>query len=217
MERTYFGDLPAPPQAAVARPRDGMDAELITACKAGDGHAFEQLVHKYEARVYTHCLRMVGDEQESADLMQEVFLKVFRNIGNYEQTYAFYTWVYRITVNCCIDFLRKRRRRHGSLTLSMEKPDGPGEAGREREIADETYVPDRLLANAELREALDAAIGKLSEKLRAIVILKEIEGYSYEEIGRTLGCSRGTVKSRLFRARERLRELLTPSMERGAL
>ena len=184
------------------------DNQLIAAFKEGDHTSFLDLVLKYEQRVYNHCLLMVNDEVESYDLTQEVFLKVFRKIKNYEPTYSFYTWLYRITVNCCIDFLRRKKRHIQGVSLSSIPGDDSNEIGKERDIPDETFVPDTYLINKELDEVLKTAIGELSEKLRAIIILKEIEGFSYEEIADVLGCSRGTVKSRLFRAREQLKELL---------
>ena len=197
-----------PEQASPRRPVLRKDDELISAFKAGDHSAFQELVLKYESRVYNHCLRMVNDDVESYDLTQEVFLKVFRKIKNYEHTYAFYTWLYRITVNCCIDYLRRKRRHIQSVSLSNSPLDDSGESGREQDVPDTTFVPDTALLNRELDDVLRNAIGQLSEKLRSIIILKEVEGFSYEEIADVLGCSRGTVKSRLFRARERLKELL---------
>lgn len=193
---------------AARRPALRKDDALIAAFKEGDHSAFQELVLKYEQRVYNHCLRMVNDEVESYDLTQEVFLKVFRKIKNYEHTYAFYTWLYRITVNCCIDYMRRKRRHIQGVSLSGGQSDDAADAGREQDIPDDTFVPDTALLNQELDEVLRAAIGQLSEKLRSIIILKEVEGFSYEEIADVLGCSRGTVKSRLFRARERLKELL---------
>lgn len=184
------------------------DDELINAFKGGDKAAFQELVLKYEQRVYNHCLRMIGDEEESYDLTQEVFLKVFRKIGSYEHTYSFYTWLYRITVNACIDFMRRKKRAVQSVSLSSGASEEGSEGQREQDIADSSFVPEDTALNQELNEVLNAAIGQLSEKLRAIIILKEIEGFSYEEIADILNCSRGTVKSRLFRARERLKELL---------
>lgn len=189
------------------------DDAMITAFKEGDQNAFQELVQKYEQRVYNHCMRMVNDEVESYDLTQEVFLKVFRKIQNYQHTYSFYTWLYRITVNCCIDYLRRKKRMVNSISLSHNYGETGSEPGREQDIPDNTFVPDTHAENAELSEVLKGAIGQLSEKLRAIVVLKEIEGFSYEEIAEVLGCSRGTVKSRLFRAREKLKELLTEYKE----
>ena len=186
------------------------DHELVAAFKAGDQSAFDELWLKYEQRVYNHCMRMVGNEAESQDLAQDVGIKVIRNIKNYEHTYAFYTWLYRITVNCCIDFLRKKRRRAQEISLTPNGDDESGDQVREHSIPDETFVPDKTLLNRELSDVMNRAIGQLSEKLRAIIVLKEVDGFSYEEIADILECSRGTVKSRLFRARERLKELLGP-------
>ena len=194
--------------AGPRRPALRNDDELIASFKEGDHSAFQELVLKYEPRVYNHCLRMVSDEVESYDLTQEVFLKVFRKIKNYEHTYSFYTWLYRITVNCCIDYLRRKRRHIQSVSLSGGIGDDAADQGKEQDVPDTTYVPDTALLNRELGDVLTRAIGQLSEKLRSIIILKEVEGFSYEEIAEVLGCSRGTVKSRLFRARERLKELL---------
>jgi len=187
------------------------DHDLISAHKEGNKDAFSLLVKKYESRVFNHCFRMVNDREESADLTQEVFLKVYRNIGNYEHTYSFYTWLYRITVNCCIDYIRKRKRQLQSVSLSFSSPEESG-SGKEQDVPDITYTPDRHMRDHEISKMLHVAIDKLSEKMRTIILLKEIEGFSYEEIADILNCSRGTVKSRLFRARERLRELLEPQM-----
>jgi RNA polymerase sigma-70 factor (ECF subfamily) len=186
------------------------DHELVAAFKSGDQAAFEELWLKYEQRVYNHCLRMVGDEEESHDLTQDVGIKLIRNIKNYEHTYAFYTWLYRITVNCCIDFLRKKRRHAQEVSLTPNSEEDSADQVREHSIPDETFVPDKTLLNRELSDVMNRAIAQLSEKLRAIIVLKEVDGFSYEEIADILECSRGTVKSRLFRARERLKELLGP-------
>ena len=189
------------------------DQELIADFKTGEQEAFKDLVLKYEGRVYHHCLRMVNDEEESADLTQEVFLKVFRNIKNYEHTYSFYTWLYRITVNCCIDYMRKRKRQIQGISLSQGHYDDSSEMGKDQDIPDEKFSPDHRMVKLELNQILNGAIAQLSEKLRSIIILKEIEGFSYDEIAVILNCSRGTVKSRLFRARERLKQILSPLME----
>ena len=205
--------LPAEELAAQAEAQEGFrkDTELINAFKDGDSLAFHELVLKYEDRVYNHCLRLISDEEESFDLTQEVFLKVFRKIKNYEHTYAFYTWLYRITVNSCIDYMRRKKRMVPSISLSMTSHDNAMESGREHDIPDTTFTPTSHYEKAELNTKLNEALEQLSEKLRIILVLKEMEGFSYEEIAEILGVSRGTVKSRLFRARERLKELLEGS------
>lgn len=191
------------------------DACLIIAFKEGNSDAFQALVRRYEDRVFNLCLRMVNDEVESADLTQEVFLKVYRSIGNYQHNHAFYTWVYRIAVNACIDCLRKRKRHAHTISLCIAGREDQGDGGRELDIPDASGIPDALLEQAQLRDKMMEAIGQLSEKLRTIILLKEVEGFTYEEISDVLECSRGTVKSRLFRARERLREILGPAMAAG--
>ena len=125
-------------------------------------------------------------------------------------TTTFAPWVYRIAVNCCIDYMRKKKRNAHTVSLTISLDTESGEQGKEQDIADLTYAPDAALESRELSDMLHAAIGQLSEKLQAIIILKEIEGFTYDEIAEILDCSRGTVKSRLFRARERLKELLAP-------
>lgn len=189
------------------------DHELIIAAKAGDEHAFGKLMRKYEERVQNHCVRIVGDEQEAEDLKQEVFVKVYRSLPGYEHTYGFYTWMYRITQNCCIDRIRKIKRHAQEISLTPTVDDESTDAPREHSIPDETYVPEKEALNNELKSTIDAALAKLSPKLREIIVLKEQDGLSYEEIGDMLHCSRGTVKSRLFRAREKLQELLAPYVQ----
>jgi len=186
------------------------EQKLILAVKAGDAAAFQTLVNKYKNQVYSHCYRMVNDEEESNDLSQEVFLKVFRYIQKYEHTYSFYTWLYRITVNSCIDYLRKKRRHPNNVSLSHGYDNDPSEVGKDQDYPDFSMMPDKHLHTLELNGVLSKAIGELSEKLRVIIVMKEIDGMSYDEIADILKCSRGTVKSRLFRARERLKELLSP-------
>ncbi|MBI3993614.1 MAG: sigma-70 family RNA polymerase sigma factor [Candidatus Lambdaproteobacteria bacterium] len=213
--------MPDPSGDGASGPRpasntDHGDFELIAAFKAGDKLAFQALVQKYESRVYNLCLRMVNDEVESQDLTQEVFLKVYRSILRYQHTYSFYTWVYRITVNCCIDYMRRRKRHAHTVSLTSSSNADGNEQGKDQDVPDSTHVPQATMEKNELREILNNAIAQLSEKLQSIIILKEIEGFTYEEIAEILNCSRGTVKSRLFRARERLKELLSPYVEEHA-
>jgi len=184
------------------------DHELIVAAQAGDQDAFGKLMLKYQERVQNHCVRIVGDEQEAEDLKQEVFVKVYRSLNNYQHTYGFYTWMYRITQNCCIDRIRKIKRQAQEVSLTPGLDEDGSESPRDHNIPDETHVPEKEALNNELKRTIDDALAKLSPKLREIIVLKEQEGLSYEEIGAMLHCSRGTVKSRLFRARDKLQDLL---------
>lgn len=210
METTAVPFQTDAPSTLPVPPEEMGDKELIAAYKLGDRSIFQYLVLKYESRVFNHCMRIVENREESADLTQEVFLKVFRNIDKYEHTYAFYTWLYRITVNCCIDFLREKKRRIAKYSLTpIHADDGAGDM-REAEIPDERFIPEQRVLNMELHETLNKALASLPENLRSIIVLKEIEGLSYAEIAELVKCSLGTVKSRMHRARMQLKEYLGP-------
>lgn len=210
MDKTTYMSGTAPVPAAALEVQPLNDRDVIAAIREGDTSAFEHLVRKYEARVFHHCLRMVGDREESTDLTQEVFLKVFKNIHKYEHGYAFYTWLYRITVNCCIDYFRNSKRKIKKIPLSQLDKGYQSDNTRDHDVPDERFGPELNLMNSELRGVLNNAVGGLSENLRSTIILKEIEGFSYAEIAEISECSIGTVKSRMHRAREELKGILTP-------
>lgn len=208
MDKSTYLPQGAPAQAPPVEALPLNDREIIAAIRNGDTSAFELLVRKYESRVFHHCLRMVGDREESTDLTQEVFLKVFRNIHKYEHGFAFYTWLYRITANCCIDYFRNSKRKIKKISLSQLDGNSQQENARDYEIPDGRFGPELNLMNTELRDILNNAVGQLSENLRSTIILKEIEGFSYAEIAEISECSIGTVKSRMHRAREELKDSL---------
>ena len=172
--------------------------------KAGDQVEFERLVKVCEKRVYNLALRYTNNEADAADITQEVFLRVYRALPDFKEESSVTTWVYRITVNTAIDLTRKKtRRRENSLTGYGEDDDAP-----ERDIIDESFSPEQRYEQTELREAIGAAIAGLSEEHRKIIIMRDVNGMSYSEIGEILSLGEGTVKSRLFRARDRLRTAL---------
>ena len=170
----------------------------------GDAAEFERLVKICEKRVYNLALRYTNNEADAADIMQDVFLRVYRSLPDFKEESSVTTWVYRITVNTAIDLTRKKtRRRENSLTGYGEDDEAP-----ERDIIDESFSPELHYEKTELREALGNAIAGLSEEHRKIIIMRDINGMSYSEIGEILSLGEGTVKSRLFRARDRLRAVL---------
>ncbi len=172
--------------------------------KSGDAAEFERLVRTCEKRVYNLALRYTNNEADAADISQEVFLRVYRALPDFKGESSVTTWVYRITVNTAIDLTRKKtRRRENSLTEYGEDDDAP-----ERDIIDESFSPELQYEKTELREAIGDAISGLSEEHRKIIIMRDINGMSYSEIGEILSLGEGTVKSRLFRARDRLRAAL---------
>ena len=184
------------------------EAILIEAVKAGDSLAFETLVKRYGSRIHGHCLRLVHDEESSADLAQEVLLRIFRNIHRYQHNFAFYTWVYRITANCCIDYLRKRQRQINDLAAPLEDDRDSEWPEWESRIPSTLQGPEDAYAGMEMRQTIQETLNDLPHSLREVIVLRDVEGYSYQEIAGMLSCSTGTVKSRLFRARSRMKDRL---------
>lgn len=181
--------------------RDMIDVKRL---KDGDAAEFERLVRTCEKRVYNLALRYTNNEADAADISQEVFLRVYRALPDFKEESSVTTWVYRITINTAIDLTRKKtRRRENSLSGYGEDDETP-----ERDIIDESFSPEMQYEKTELREAIGTAIAGLSEEHRKIIIMRDVDGMSYSEIGEILSLGEGTVKSRLFRARDRLRAVL---------
>jgi RNA polymerase sigma-70 factor (ECF subfamily) len=172
------------------------DSDLIGRFKKGDSSAFEPIVRKYQDRVYNLCRYMLQDPQDAQDAAQDVFLKSYRGLKNFRPDSSLYTWICRIAVTTCLDYRRKSRREASrSEPLSEDLPSGE-------------HSPHRLYESKKITESIQLALQKLPEKLRAAIVLREIEELSYEEIAEVLHTSPGTVKSRISRAREQLRHLL---------
>ncbi len=185
------------------------DEELVERYGAGDGESFRMLVERYQDRVYHIVYGIVGNKDEAEDLSQEVFLRVYRFLHRFKGKSRFYTWLYRLTVNVCLSARRKRKNEPGkifSLADSSKYGDDPGEI----ELADESFSPLKVLQNREMAETIKSAINSLSEVLKSTFVLREFEELSYEELTRVLQCSKGTIKSRLSRAREQLRRKIEP-------
>lgn len=173
---------------------------VIERVRTGNTDAFEALVTAYQKQIYNLTLRYVSSPEDAADLTQESFLRAFRSLESFRGDSRFSVWMYRLTTNVCIDFLRSRGRGTAS-SLTVENDD---EELEELELPDQRFDPQKELERRELRRAVQAGLESLSEDAREIVILRELEGLSYAEIGERLGLEAGTVKSRLFRARKAL-------------
>ena len=180
---------------------------LVQQAKAGDRDAFAALVSAYEGKIYNLALRYLGNREDAMDASQEVFLRVFRFLPGFQEESGFSTWIYRIGVNVCKDMLVKRNKRN---ELSLELPDDEDDY-RTVEVADERYDPQAIVEQSDLRESLASAIAELPQQQREMIVLRDIQGLSYEEIGQVLCLESGTVKSRLSRARENLRKKLLQS------
>lgn len=181
------------------------ERRIIAQVCAGDANAFEALVVAYQKQVYNLALRTVGNEEDAADMTQEVFLRAYRALGSFRGESKFSVWLYRLTTNVCIDFLRSRRRHP---TVSLTAADEDDEQPQFDIPAGEASCPEQQLARSELRRAVVRGLDQLPDDARKILILRELDGLSYAEIGKVLRLEPGTVKSRLFRARRRLCEFL---------
>ncbi len=187
--------------------------EYVKAAQNGDQTAFAELVKAYEKLVFRTIKSKVRDEEDALDLSQEVFIKLWRSLPNWRGDCKFSTYVYKICVNASLDFLRANAERtHETLYL---KPDEDGEE-RPLELADESisHSPEARLEQNETAAMVRAAIDRLSPEQREAITLRDLDGYSYEEIAEMLGIGIGTVKSRISRARTSLREILSEALAR---
>lgn len=180
---------------------------LIRQVQQGNQDAFAQLLQIYEKPVYNLCLRMTGNAEDAADMTQEAFLKIWRGIEQYKFESSFSTWIYRLTSNVCIDFLRgKKRRQTVSITVE-EDQDGSVEL----DVPDTAPLPEEQVLHRETQDEISKAMDLLDEEFRLILTLRIIEDLSYEEIAQVMDIKVGTVKSRLARARGKLKNILTES------
>ena len=179
---------------------------LLDKCTKGDVHAFEELVEQYQQGIINHAYSMFLNREDAFDMAQETFIKAFNAIASFNRQSSFKTWLFRIATNVCLDELRRRKRRAATVSLTAEEDgDSPGV---QIDVADASADPAEAAQQAFLRHAIEKAIGELDTEYRTAIVLREIEGMDYNEIAKTMGCSLGTVKSRISRARAQLREKL---------
>jgi len=189
-----------------------LDQELVERAQKGDKRAFELLVLKYQRKLARLLSRMVRDPAEIEDITQESFIKAYRALPQFRGESAFYTWLYRIAVNTAKNYLVAKGRRAPTTTeFNAEEAEGFEEAELLRDIA----TPDAELQTKQIAEAVNKAVEALPEELRTAITLREIEGLSYEEIAQMMDCPIGTVRSRIFRAREAIAEKIRPMLGTG--
>ena len=182
------------------------EKQLIKNAAAGDAAAFETLVERYQKQVYNLALRMVNNESDAEDLAQEAFIRAWRSLGSFQYTSQFSTWLYRLTTNICIDFLRSQKRRKVvSLTMLRDDEDS------QWDLPDTEPLPEQQMIAAEDRAALARALASLDPDYRQVLTLRIVNECSYQQISQILGIAEGTVKSRLSRAREQLRKKMAAS------
>jgi RNA polymerase sigma-70 factor, ECF subfamily len=184
-----------------------IDRQLVERAQRGDKRAFELLVDKYQRRLGRLLSRFIRDPSEVEDVMQEAFIKAYRALPAFRGDSAFYTWLYRIGINTAKNYLAAMGRRAPTSTdLEAEEAEGHVDGERLRDL----NTPENLLLSREIADTVNSTIESLPEELRTAIQLRELEGMSYEEIASIMGCPIGTVRSRIFRAREAIAERLRP-------
>jgi len=201
----------SPNRSGGSAPRTLSDSALVARVQAGDRAAFGLLVEKYRRRVERLIGRLVRDPAEVEDLAQEAFIKAYRAIDSFRGESAFYTWLYRIALNTAKNHLMSAKREVATTSATAENDEGESVDLLEGQGSDET--PERLLLTQEIARTVEAAMAELPEELRTAIQLRELDGLSYEEIAETMGCPIGTVRSRIFRAREAIARRLRPLLE----
>ena len=177
---------------------ESTDKELVKRVQKGDKGAFDLLVLKYEHKIVNLVMRYVRDPETALDISQEAFIKAYRALPRFRGDSAFYTWLYRIAVNTAKNHLAAQRRRPMDIELDLQDPEQYGLHAKLKE----TDTPESVALSHELQETLERAIQALPDDLRTAIVLRELDGMSYEEIAQTMDCPVGTVRSRIFRARD---------------
>src|SRR4029078_5975731 len=206
------GSRPIMQTEATLAQSDVSELDLVKRCQAGDTEAFDELVTRYRTRVFGMIYNMVHSEQDAWDLAQDSFIKAWKSIKRFRGQSSFYTWIYRIVMNVPIDWLRKKQVKAGgaefddAIQLKEVEP-------ASKTVPKADALPSENLEQREIRAEIDKAIAQLSPEHRAVILMKEIDGMQYHEIAEALGCSIGTVMSRLFYARKKLQNLLRDCYE----
>ena len=198
---------PAPEPQEAAEASEADDLTLVRRAQAGeDMGAYDQLVRRYQERLYATVYHMTSNHEDANDLVQETFIKAFRALKSFKGDSSFYTWIYRIAVNKTINFLKQRKNR---VQMSLNDLDFNVENDPDLVALISEKTPRRSLHLSELQEKLNGALRKLSEHHRMVVVLHDVQGLSHEEVGRIMDCNVGTVRSRLFYARQQLQAHLS--------
>lgn len=183
---------------------------LILQAQKGDSYAFEQLIAAHQKNIFSIAYRIAGNAEDAADMTQEVLIKVFQNLGKFHGHSKFSTWLYRVATNACLD-AKKKMARHTALSLEREIETEEGTLTTEP--VDNAPTPDREAERKLLRQTVADAIAQLGKDHQKVLLLRDVHGFSYEEIARILRCTEGTVKSRIHRSRAQLKKILSENKE----
>lgn len=190
------------------------DHQLVEACKGGDRRAFQALFERYERKVFAVAYGFLRNQEDALDVVQEAFIKVHRYLPNFEGQSSFYTWLYRIVANLCIDHLRRNTRKKDvefddKLRHDGEQDSSPADALPASIMAN----PGEAVENKEILAAVEDSLKYLSDKHRAVIVMRELQGLSYADMAKAMNCSKGTIMSRLFHARRNMQKLLRERLE----
>lgn len=189
---------------------------LIKKALTGDIGSFEKLIINYEKKVYNIAYRMFGNEHDAYDASQEIFIKVYNNLNKFDYKSSFSTWLHRLAVNTCIDEYRKAKRKM-KKTTSLDEPVPVGDGVLAKQLEDEALTPEQRIIQKEEVNEVREAIEMLKEEHKVVIILRDIQNYSYDEIAGILDCSMGTVKSRISRARNSLKDIIIRNREQKSI
>ncbi|MGY6276496.1 RNA polymerase sigma factor RpoE [Methylomonas sp. MgM2] len=190
----------------ITRHSEDLDQDLVMRVQLGDKSAFDLLVIKYQHKIVHLVNRYVKDPSEAQDVAQDTFIKAYKALGDFRGDSAFYTWLYRIAINTAKNYLLSRSRRHSDREVDMQDAEQVENAPQLKDIE----TPEHQLMNDQIIHVIKSAIERLPEEMRIAITLREFEGMSYEEIAEAMDCPIGTVRSRIFRAREAIDEKLNP-------
>jgi RNA polymerase sigma-70 factor (ECF subfamily) len=188
---------------------DADDQHLVKAAQAGDRRAFQALYQRYERKVFSVAYGFLRNQEDALDVLQEAFIKVHRYLPNFEGQSSFYTWLYRIVANLCIDHLRRSGRKRDVEFDDRLRHDGGNEAAPNLGSLTALGDPSAAVKNKEILAAVQDSLGKLSDKHRAVIVMRELQGLSYADMAKAMNCSKGTIMSRLFHARRNMQKLLS--------
>ncbi|WP_446811515.1 RNA polymerase sigma factor RpoE [Methylomonas sp. 2BW1-5-20] len=191
------------------RNTEDLDQELVQRVQQGDKSAFDLLVIKYQHKIVHLVNRYVKDPSEAQDVAQDTFIKAYRALGDFRGESAFYTWLYRIAINTAKNYLLSRSRRHFDYEIDVQDAEQVENSPQLKDIE----TPENLLMNEQIIAVIKSAIERLPEEMRIAITLREFEGMSYEEIAEAMDCPIGTVRSRIFRAREAIDQKLNPLLD----
>src|SRR6266404_3128483 len=212
MNTHVLDHAPSPPAAAPPVPDPQEEQQLVKRARTGEMEAYDELVRRYQERIYATIYHMTANHEDANDLAQETFIKAYQALKSFKGDSSFFTWVYRIAVNKTINFLKQRKNK---THMSLNDLDFNAEHDADLVALISEKTPRREVSLIELQEKLNAAMQKLSEVHRLVVTLHDVQGLSHEEISKIMGCNTGTVRSRLFYARQQLQAYLSDYLKQS--